>query len=316
MAEIRRFVGEVARKMGVLPPRAPVNYQKRDPLRMQADVEYALASASECLRLIEVCGLKIDGLRLLELGPGTDFGAQLIVASMGAHVTIADRFLAAWDDNYHPEFYRHLASQWDGPKHHLEAVIATGTYADKLNLLEEAAEDLCSIPDGSQDMIYSNAVLEHIFDLEKVAQEMARVLRVDGRAAHQIDMRDHRDFSRPLEYLTANEGSFKAYATESQLELGNRFRSIEYWAHFESAGLQVVRRDINGAISEEYCVDALKRLRNSKSAYRCWPEDDVRRIGGRFFLVKVDGESASLLGERAKDVLNIIEALKKISLEA
>lgn len=291
----------------------PVNYRKRDPQCLQADVDYALSNASDFCRLINKCGLSVDGLRFLELGPGINFGVQLILASMGARVSLADRFLAAWDDDYHPELYRQLAAKWDGPKHCLEAVISAGGYGEHLTLIEAAAEDLGVIPDGSMDFILSNAVFEHIYDLPKVSREIARVLRVGGRGSHQIDMRDHRDFERPIEHLTMLEVEFEAVAKESHYEFGNRYRSAEFWAHFESAGLLVTEREINSIALPGYQSDALPRLRQSQSAYRNWPAEDVFRIGGRFFLVKVDTEQAALLKQRAQDALDLVEALKQAS---
>jgi SAM-dependent methyltransferase len=288
----------------------PVNYQTRNLKNLETDINYALNCASVFARLVDQCELSMAGLRALELGPGSDFGAHLILASMGAKIILADRYLAPWDEGYHPTFYRQLAARWDGPKHVLEAAIDEGGYADLLVLLEEPAEDLASIPDESIDFVYSNAVLEHIYDLPRVARETARVLRVGGRAAHQIDMRDHRDFSRPIEYLIMPDSQFNAAAATVHFEFGNRHRSAEFWAHFENAGLRVTARDINSEAELGYRDSALQRLRSSPSSYRCWPAADVFRVGGRFFLLKEAPQNAAILKERAKDMLDVIEALK------
>lgn len=289
----------------------PVNYEKRDGRKLESDVDYALASLSAYKQLIAQAGLEVEGLRVVELGPGTDFGAQLILASMGAKVTLADRYLAGWDSEYHPSFYRLLAKRWEGPKSCLEATIDTGEYAESLTLIEEAAENLVSVPDGSVDFVYSNAVFEHINDLEHVAREQARILRVGGWAVHQIDLRDHRNFSRPIEHLAISDRKFNKLAQASHYEVGNRYRTLEFWSHFESVGLQVMMRDVNAEAPASYRKNALARLRRSKSAYGSWPDDDVFRIGCRFFLVKRDEKEARILQERAIDTLAIIEALKK-----
>lgn len=291
--------------------KVPVNYERRNAGKLQSDVEYALGSLSAYRELIAQAGLEVAGLRVVELGPGTDFGAQLILASMGAKVTLADRFLDPWDSDYHPSFYRLLAERWDGPKACLEATIAAGGYGNALTLIEEPAENLASIPDDSVDFSYSNAVFEHINDLGRVASEQARILRVGGWATHQIDLRDHRDFSRPIEHLSIPDPEFVKLAQENHYEFGNRYRSLEFWAHFENVGLQVMMRDVNSEAPPSYRKGALSRLRESRSTYNNWPDEDVFRVGCRFFLAKRDGKEADVLRERAADTLAIVGALKK-----
>jgi hypothetical protein len=52
--------------------------------------------------VFEKTGVRLDRLNLLEIGPGPEFGVQLILASMGAHITVADPYLAEWDVDFHP----------------------------------------------------------------------------------------------------------------------------------------------------------------------------------------------------------------------
>ena len=67
-------------------------------------VDYAIGNARMVIQFVEQSGLSLAGLRILELGPGPHFGTPLLLASCGAQVTLADRFLAQWDPLYHPTY--------------------------------------------------------------------------------------------------------------------------------------------------------------------------------------------------------------------
>src|SRR5579859_3377149 len=164
-------------------------------------VRYAVQISNSCLQLLQANDIQLDGLRYLELGPGADFAPQLVLASHGVRVTLADKYLSRWDPDFHPEFYRAFLAQWPGRNEAVKAALAQGSYAGLLTLVPEPAEHMPSIGDGSIDFVLSNAVLEHVVDLSRVAPELARVTRVGGIHAHQVDFRDHRNMDRPLDHL-------------------------------------------------------------------------------------------------------------------
>ncbi len=295
----------------------PVNYQGRDLSYIDYDVDYAKNTFQKFMSAIGLCGGFREGLKLIELGPGTDFGAQLLLASAGIDVTVADRFLARWNPDYHPMMYRRLADEWDGPKGELEKALAAGGYgATRLTLREEAAEHMPSQADGTFDMVYSNAVLEHITDLGRVAKEIARISKPEGHGYHQIDWRNHRDFSRPLDHIALKESTFYNLAEESHWEIGNRFRSIEFWAYFEAVGFEVRDRIVNEWATPDYLAEITPKLRASSSSYRFWPERDLDKVSGALVMRKLGGSAESLSRTRALDTLALAEALKQASLAA
>src|SRR5260370_6962156 len=57
------------------------------------------------------------------------------------------------------------------------------------------------LPSSTFDLIYSHAVLEHVHAPKQVLSEMLRLLRPGGYTSHQIDTRNHLDFSRPNQHL-------------------------------------------------------------------------------------------------------------------
>ncbi len=293
----------------------PVNYQSRDLSRVDGDVAYARETVGKFIAALDQCGGVRGGLKLLELGPGSDFGAQLLLASMGVDVTVADRYLARWDPNFHPILYQTLYDGWDGPKSELAKALENGGYdGTRLTLLEEAAENLSSVPDAAFDVIYSNAVLEHITDLGRVASEAARVVKAGGYGYHKIDWRYHRDFDRPIDHLVMKENIFLIAAEDALWEFGNRFRSIEFWNHFEAVGFRILEREVTDRATPDYVRAVTPALRASISSYREWPEVDLDKVSGVMFMTKLDGAAAALVKERAVDTLGLIAAVKRASL--
>src|SRR5579859_830050 len=112
-------------------------------------VGYALSIARNYLALLKQRNICLNRLSILEIGPGADFAAALVMTGLGASVTLADRFLQPWDDAFHPDFYRRFLEHYDGPGWAIEAVLARGGYDGVLRLLPQPAEALSSLEDGS-----------------------------------------------------------------------------------------------------------------------------------------------------------------------
>ena len=133
-------------------------------------VSYAVQIANNYLQLLQTHDIPLDGLRYMELGPGADFAPQLVLASHGVQVTLADKYLSNWDSNYHPEFYRAFLAQWSGRKEAIEAALSGNGYDGLLALAPEPAEQMPSLADGMFDYVQTNAVMEHVLDLPQVVE--------------------------------------------------------------------------------------------------------------------------------------------------
>jgi SAM-dependent methyltransferase len=283
---------EIARK-GVISLAAslPLWLQFRLGLRtsetLDKDVSYALALTQIYLRLLADRGIDPRGARILELGPGLDFAPQLVLASHGAKVTIADRFLANWNSAYHPEFYRRFRARWDGPAGAIDAVIAANSYpADVATRVAEPAETLAAIPSASCDAVISGAVLEHVYDLPAVCRSLARVTRPGGFGSHQIDFRDHWNFQRPLEFLLDDDRRYGSRLTRGRIARGNRHRLADHLAMFRAAGFQIEDVQVSDRASDAYLDDFLPRLKASSSPYRDRPHDDLAVLGARVSMTR------------------------------
>ena len=86
----------------------PVNYNDFDcsKEKIQSDARYAYDVAQAYLSKFsgEISGIR--GKSILELGPGVNFGSALILICFGAKkVTVSDRFLVKYSDEYHSKVY-------------------------------------------------------------------------------------------------------------------------------------------------------------------------------------------------------------------
>lgn len=71
-----------------------------------------------------------------------------------------------------------------------ESIKDSGLNKNKLEVLNYKSSSI-PLVNESCDIIYSNAVLEHVKDAEKTIAECYRVLKRSGIMMHQIDFRDH-----------------------------------------------------------------------------------------------------------------------------
>lgn len=255
---------------------------------VRAALEFAVQSTQVLLGWLPGREHYLPQKTVLEIGPGQDFGMPLILMGFGARVVLVDRYLHAWEPAFHPLYYRSLRQtavqafpQIDTTA--IDAVIAKGAHvAQGLTTLQVGLEEIAELPTGSVDITYSNATLEHLADVSGAIQQLARVTTLGGVGFHQIDFRDHSDFSRPLEYLTKTAEELQALLQKSSCTCGNALRYTEFEALFQAAGFQT-RLEVNMLAEDDYLHDILARMH---ARFRNLPIDAFRVLGGRFFLAK------------------------------
>ena len=207
--------------------------------------------------------------------------------------------LGALGRNYHPKFYsalRKTLAEHDPAADlaPLDRLIEENAYADDgIRRIERSAEDLRGIPDSSIDIVVSNAVLEHLFDLPAACRELGRVSKPLAWGFHQVDFRDHRDFQRPLEFLLLGDRQFRRIFAERHGECGSQWRPSEAAEFFEKAGFEVMRFEGNMFADENYLGEFELRLRKSASRYRDMPLAELRTLGGLFRLRRRSSHSAA-----------------------
>ena len=254
---------------------------------LAADVEYANKIVRSYLEVFEKMGVSPVSKHVLELGPGKNFGSTLIFGCLGARVAVSDLYLTSWDPEYHPAFYRRLLAALpenfpEADRAPLQQVVEQGGYPqDVLRTYGRKAENLSGIDSRSYDVVISNAVLEHVEDPRSAAREMMRVTRPGGFGIHQIDFRDHRDFSKPLEYLLWSRAEFSRHFTFAHGSCGNRWRQSDFINVFSEAGFAIDLCEANIFATDEYLADLMPRL---GSATQMFSRLDLYILSGRFVL--------------------------------
>lgn len=243
-------------------------------------VDYAIRVAAFHVEMLQRRGVRLNGAEILELGPGADFSAALVLASHGARVTLADRFLTPWRDDFHPGFYRAFLAQYDGRKSAVEAVVAQNGYDGVLRLLPEPAEALAGVADASLDIVLSNAVLEHVKDFPKVVRELARISRAGGIQAHQVDWRNHWDFDRPLDHLLMPQAEFDAEREQTGCQRGTQLRPPEMAEAF-AADFWLDEIEPNCFAEPAYLDEITPRL---PERFARFPRPSLRVLGARLWL--------------------------------
>jgi SAM-dependent methyltransferase len=288
---MRRILRGTDRSSSNIQP--PANFQRRDASqeKIASDVDYAVQVAHGYLELIRANGDTPNNHVVFEMGPGINFGTMMVLACYGARPIVADRFLASWDDNYHPLFYAALRARLRAERPEvdpepIERILRAGIHDPSvINCLPEPGEHLGSIASDSVDIAVSNAVLEHLADPPKVFAELARITRPGGLGLHQVDFRDHRSFATPLEYLLLDRDTFARTFDDCHGECGTQWRPHEYTALFTESGFDVLNFDGNMRVDEAYLDSFMPRLRAARgSPYQNCSRDQLTYISGRFHL--------------------------------
>lgn len=273
----------------------PVNLRERDVSEqaLNKDAEYAYKIGRGYLTSFSQQGLSLQGLSVLEFGPGINFGTALYLVCHGARVRVADRFLSPWNDNYHLLFYRVFLNYLHEkePQLNLDSisrVLETGGYpAEVLSLHHSSLEDLSHSNRELYDVTISNAVLEHLYDINKAFCQLSRLTKNGGLGFHQVDHRDHRDFTRPLEYLLLSDKEFEKIFSSCHGECGNRIRPDEMESVFSRHGFEVVARNENITASSDYLDDFYPRLQVAEnSRFKNLSKDRLSCISCQYIIKK------------------------------
>ncbi len=228
--------------------------------------------------------------KLLEIGPGQDFGIAFILIDLGlSEAILIDPYLIEWKAHYHPLYYESLLQEVQKKYplvefSSLKEIIRNQSHdASKLRCYNLGIEKVFEVEDGTIDISISNACFEHFVYPELAVKELARITKKGGIGFHQIDLRDHRNYNKPLEFLTFPDKLFLKIKKMTDARFGNRLRYNEYKEIFEEAGF-LVEFKVDSFADEAYLNTILKK---ALPKYRQMPTDFVGMLGGRFFIQKI-----------------------------
>lgn len=183
----------------------------------------------------------------LELGPGDSLFSAMIAYAFGAssvYLVDVGNFIS---DDIKPYF---------SMANYLKEKSSTTPNMDDITSLERLLElcnakymtsgilSLRTIPDQSVDLIWSQAVLEHVrrSDFISMMRELRRVIRPDGICSHCIDLRDH--LGGALNNLRFSERFWESDFIAKSGFYTNRIRYSEMLELFNQAGFNVEKINV------------------------------------------------------------------------
>jgi SAM-dependent methyltransferase len=228
--------------------------QSHDPEKDEAS--YPLTVFHRHVTALEPLRGNLMGADLLEIGPGSNVGVGLLALLAGANsFTCLDVVPCAadTDDNdlypalvktaaAYPNTYLVAPALLERARHEPEELarelLGRLTYCAPMDIARN------TLPDASLDVICSHTCFEHFADPAGAIAQIARLLRPGGVTSHQIDLRDHCDFNRPLDFLAHSDTIWRLTTSHLPNAVRNRWRASEYRAGFEQQGLEVVYLEV------------------------------------------------------------------------
>lgn len=243
------------------------------------------ALCNHLVNFIKSWSTRLDGIKtdegassynVLEIGPGAEFIPALYWAHLGHEVTVTDPYLCNWQDGYHIQVYEELLKRlpdFDLLNH----VLDRRGFNDIMACYKKGSENLSFARDGAYTLIYSNAVLEHIVAPKTALAELYRVSASGCIHWHQVDLRWHRNMERYLDHLLVPAKEFNLERVRQNYENGCQWRQSEWCYFIEEAGFRNIKAEYQYLNQDSnYFEEFLPILRQSESAYRDWPENDLR----------------------------------------
>ncbi len=196
---------------------------------------------------------KIQNTRILEIGCGQRFATTLLFHLLGAQITGIDAdfvdpsfsvkgFLAVLKTNGIERFaktsFRHILFD----RVYYDTLEKEFGYPLKMDNVDVRVMNACSLEfsDSHFDYVISNAVFEHINDMDKACKEIARVLKPDGIANIVVHLFPSLSGGHNLEWHNPDEEPSQTVAPWDHLRQNlfpthvylNRLREKDYLAVF------------------------------------------------------------------------------------
>lgn len=154
--------------------------------------------------------------RIVEIGPGDNFGVALLLLKHGAaEVEAIDKFNPYRDEAAQAAIYRALSDRFDLTQQ-FDGMIGPDSIRQFIYRPGMPAEEFFTAA-APFDAALSRAVLEHLDDPLGALDDMWARLRPGGLLLHRIDLRDHGMFAgnHPLTFLTISDGLYAAMTRDT-----------------------------------------------------------------------------------------------------
>jgi SAM-dependent methyltransferase len=190
-----------------------------------ADVDRTIRHALEVVdRLQEHGAIDWAGLRVLEVGPGSDLSSGAVIMSRGAG---SYRAVDLFDNTGQadPALYDELGRRLGTPVDLADLQFTLATFP----ALPEV--------DGAYDMIVSNATLEHVDDVGGLFASLRRLAAPGARMVHHVDGQTHMRWIKDVDPLNILRYSDQTYARLLDFPgAPNRLRAEHYVQAAQAGG--------------------------------------------------------------------------------
>jgi len=194
---------------------------------LEKSVDYIERVYRDYLEYADLGPEAFRGRRILEVGPGDNFGVALKFLVAGAtQVVCLDKFYSERNVDQQTKIYLELRKQLSSEQARVfdDAIkLNSGIELNPERLdyiyghgIEEADQIL---EPASFDFIVSRAVIHNVYDIDRGFEAMDRLLKSGGYMLHKIDLSDEKMFSsrgmHPLTFLTIPERIYHLMASDS-----------------------------------------------------------------------------------------------------
>tara|TARA_B100000989_G_C19469658_1_gene440057 strand:- start:74 stop:931 length:858 start_codon:yes stop_codon:yes gene_type:complete len=162
-------------------------------------IDYIIKVFERHIQFAKLDKNNLEGKHFIELGPGDSILSALLAYSYGAKLTLVDVGHFVKEDI---NFYKNICIKLIKLNYKMPDISNCNNIYDILEKVESkyltnGVESMKTIKSQSIDLIFSQAVLEHVRkrDFNNLAKEIKRVLKVDGTSSHAIDLKDHLNYS-------------------------------------------------------------------------------------------------------------------------
>lgn len=203
---------------------------------------------------------------VLELGPGADLGAGLILLAKGAKKYNAldkHNLIKSAPQQFYDELFNYLERTGDKEKAadtlKSQLKLTLQDKNDKLNYLCRDDFDISAFEGEDIDLVFSQAAFEHFDDLGRVFSQLRRVVKSGAILIAEVDLQTHTRWIRdadPLNiyrYLDWTYGLFKFAGSP------NRVRPLEYQKILEKNGWRDIQIQPLVVLDSEY----MSKVQNS-----------------------------------------------------
>ena len=206
--------------------------------------------------------------RILEIGPGDSLGTGLWCLGAGAEsYTAIDRFAVGLDQVFEQKVFeaikekmpsmakercQHITQISEGVGHN-----NPGELFYKNDLPVESAPEV--LGHSSFDVIFSNAVLEHVGDLRGTLVAMQHLLAEGGVMFHDVDLRSHQSYEdHPMHFLEYPESLWKWMSSHNGEP--NRVRMPDYLRMLDEIGFEIIETGVSQVFDEELVISKRNHL--------------------------------------------------------